>query len=65
MSTTLSPSTSLESGDRRAKTDAIDAFTSQIRPLGTDPADREVLPPAVRRRFERTYELFFLGAVEG
>jgi LmbE family N-acetylglucosaminyl deacetylase len=50
----------LRAAERRAKTYAIDAFTSQLHRLGTDPADRAVLPPSVRRRFERPDETYFV-----
>ncbi|WBB71926.1 PIG-L family deacetylase [Micromonospora sp. WMMD1128] len=41
---------------RSAKRDAIDAFRSQVRPLGPDPADAAILPPHVLARFARPYE---------
>lgn len=48
----------LDSVTQRAKRRAIAEFVSQIRPLGDEPADRVVLPPAVRARFERPFETF-------
>ena len=47
----------LSIADHRAKGRAIAAFTSQIEPLGTRPEERAVLPPAVRARFERRFEV--------
>lgn len=37
---------------------AIEAFASQIRPVGPDPEEEPVLPPAVLARFARTFEVF-------
>ncbi|WFE39305.1 PIG-L family deacetylase [Micromonospora sp. WMMD998] len=45
---------------RAAKRDAIDAFHSQVRPLGPDPADAAILPPHVLARFARPYETVFV-----
>ena len=42
-----------------AKSAAIDCFVSQTRPVGPDPADAAVLPPAVIARFTRPFEVFF------
>ena len=43
-----------------AKRAAIDCFESQTRPLGPDPADGAVLPPAVVARFTRPFETFLV-----
>lgn len=43
---------------RARKRWSIEAFGSQIRPLGPDPGDGPVLPPAVLRRFTRGFEVF-------
>ncbi|MFI5836588.1 PIG-L deacetylase family protein [Micromonospora sp. NPDC051300] len=45
---------------RSAKQAAIDAFHSQIRPLGPAPADAAILPPHVLARFTRPYETVFV-----
>ncbi|MCZ7438776.1 PIG-L family deacetylase [Micromonospora sp. WMMC241] len=45
---------------RSAKRDAIDAFRSQILPLGPAPADAAILPPHVLARFARPYETVFV-----
>jgi LmbE family N-acetylglucosaminyl deacetylase len=42
---------------RAAKAAAIEAFPSQIRPLGPDPADAAILPPHVLARFARPFEV--------
>lgn len=42
------------------KARAVAAFRSQIHPVGPETADRPVLPPEVRARFERAFETFFL-----
>jgi LmbE family N-acetylglucosaminyl deacetylase len=47
----------LDDADRAAKARAIRAYRSQIEPLGPGPADRAGLPPAVRARFERPFEV--------
>lgn len=39
------------------KNAAIDCFSSQINPLGPEPADGPVLPPGVLAHFRRPYEL--------
>lgn len=44
---------------------ASGAFTSQIRPLGKDPADAAVLPDAVLRRSWRSCEVFVDGRAAG
>lgn len=49
----LSPSASA------AKTAALAAFPSQTEPLGPDPADAAILPPAVLARFTRPFEVVF------
>ncbi|WP_431934515.1 PIG-L deacetylase family protein [Micromonospora sp. RP3T] len=46
---------------RSAKRAAIDAFHSQIRPLGPAPADAAILPPHVLARFARPYETVFVS----
>ncbi|HEX3824627.1 MAG TPA: PIG-L family deacetylase [Mycobacteriales bacterium] len=45
--------------DLAAKTTAIAAFATQVRPIGPDPADVAVLPPHVLERFTRPDELVF------
>jgi len=45
---------------RTAKARAVNAFRSQIRPLGPDPADAAILPPHVLARFARPYETVFV-----
>ncbi|XVU21159.1 PIG-L deacetylase family protein [Actinoplanes sp. CA-054009] len=40
-----------------AKQAAIEAFPSQIHPLGPDPADAAILPPHVLARFARPFEV--------
>ncbi|MEU8819609.1 PIG-L family deacetylase [Actinoplanes sp. NPDC048796] len=40
-----------------AKQAAVEAFPSQIRPLGPDPADTAILPPHVLARFARPFEV--------
>jgi LmbE family N-acetylglucosaminyl deacetylase len=42
---------------RAAKRAAIDEFHTQVRPLGPNPADRPVLPPAVLAHFDRDVEV--------
>ena len=42
---------------RRAKVRAIGSFRSQIAPLGPEPHDAAILPPAIRARFERSFEV--------
>lgn len=42
---------------RRAKAAAVDAFATQVRPLGPLPQDAPVLPPHVLARFARDEEL--------
>jgi LmbE family N-acetylglucosaminyl deacetylase len=42
-----------------AKAAAIDAFDTQVRPIGPAPADAAVLAPVVLERFRRPYELVF------
>ncbi len=44
---------------QRAKGRAIDAFASQIAPLGDDPNGLVVLPAPVLARFRRPFEVFF------
>jgi len=50
--------------DLAAKRHAIQAYRSQIEPIGPAAADRTVLPPTVRARFERPFELFFEATPE-
>jgi LmbE family N-acetylglucosaminyl deacetylase len=45
--------------DIAAKAAAIEAFETQLRPLGNDPADAAILPPLVLERFRRPDELVF------
>ena len=52
----------LAPADHVSKVDAIAAFTSQIHPLGDEPDDRAVLPPMVRARFERSFEIYLCEA---
>jgi len=42
---------------RGAKVRAIGSFSSQIAPLGPRPEEAAILPPAVRARFERCFEV--------
>jgi LmbE family N-acetylglucosaminyl deacetylase len=42
-----------------AKAAAIEAFPSQIHPLGPDAADAAILPPHVLARFARPFEVVF------
>jgi len=46
--------------DVAAKRAAIAAYRSQITPLSPAPGDEAILPPAVRARFERPFELVLL-----
>ncbi|MBM2615674.1 PIG-L family deacetylase [Actinoplanes sp. LDG1-06] len=50
---------------RKAKRAAIEAFPSQIAPLGPAPADAAILPAHVLARFDRPYEVVFRPAVDG
>jgi len=50
----------LDAPSRRDKVAAIGAYTTQIAPIGPDPADRRVLPNAVLDRFRRPFEVLFL-----
>lgn len=50
----------LTAAARTAKAAAIDAFRSQILPLGPEPADAAILPPHVLARFARPYETLFV-----
>ncbi|WP_431886942.1 PIG-L deacetylase family protein [Micromonospora wenchangensis] len=45
---------------RSAKLAAVDAFRSQVLPLGPAPADAAILPPNVLARFARPYETVFV-----
>lgn len=47
----------LDEDARAAKAAAVDAFVTQVRPLGPDAADRAVLPPEVLVRFARDVEV--------
>ncbi|MQA32367.1 PIG-L deacetylase family protein [Modestobacter roseus] len=49
----------LPEGVRAAKRAAVARFTTQVRPLGPDPADRVVLPPEVLAHFDRDCEVLF------
>jgi LmbE family N-acetylglucosaminyl deacetylase len=49
----------LTAAARAAKTAAVEAFASQIHPLGPDPADAAILPPHVLARFARPFEVVF------
>jgi LmbE family N-acetylglucosaminyl deacetylase len=42
---------------QQAKAAAIDAFPSQIAPLGPEPGDAAILPPHVLARFARPFEV--------
>jgi LmbE family N-acetylglucosaminyl deacetylase len=44
---------------QRAKHAAIEAYATQIAPIGPEPADRAVLPGAVLDRFRRSFEVLF------
>jgi len=48
----------LDDATQAAKRIAIDCFTTQVRPLGPDPADAAVLPPTVLARFTRAFEVY-------
>jgi LmbE family N-acetylglucosaminyl deacetylase len=50
---------SVDAVDLAAKSAAINAFDTQVRPLGPDPADAAVLSPHVLERFQRPDELVF------
>jgi LmbE family N-acetylglucosaminyl deacetylase len=41
-----------------AKAAAIDAFVTQVQPLGPEPADAAILPPEVVCRFLRPFEVY-------
>jgi LmbE family N-acetylglucosaminyl deacetylase len=43
--------------DLAGKARAIDAFDTQVRPIGPEPADAAILPPHVVVRFVRPFEL--------
>jgi LmbE family N-acetylglucosaminyl deacetylase len=45
--------------DQPAKARAIDAFDTQVRPIGCEPADAAILPPHVLARFLRPREAVF------
>jgi LmbE family N-acetylglucosaminyl deacetylase len=45
--------------DQPAKARAIDAFDTQVRPIGREPADAAILPPHVVTRFLRPAEVVF------
>jgi LmbE family N-acetylglucosaminyl deacetylase len=45
--------------DRAAKARAVDAFETQVRPIGPEPEDAAILPPAVVARFLRPCEVVF------
>ncbi|SHN48039.1 N-acetylglucosaminyl deacetylase, LmbE family [Cryptosporangium aurantiacum] len=49
----------LSDAERAAKRHALDAFVTQIRPLGPRPEDAPILPPDVLARFDRSVEVFF------
>ncbi len=49
----------LDGPARRAKGEAIEAFVTQIAPIGPKPADRAVLPGPVLARFRRSFEVLF------
>jgi LmbE family N-acetylglucosaminyl deacetylase len=49
----------LTPGARAAKAAAIEAFPSQIHPLGPAEADAAILPPHVLARFARPFEVVF------
>jgi LmbE family N-acetylglucosaminyl deacetylase/SAM-dependent methyltransferase len=48
----------LDPAERRAKAAAMDAHTSQVRPLSGRPGDEVLLPPAFLAHFERPFETF-------
>ncbi|MFI7074759.1 PIG-L deacetylase family protein [Micromonospora sediminicola] len=50
----------LTASARTAKAKAVDAFRSQVLPLGPAPADAAILPPNVLARFARPYETVFV-----
>jgi LmbE family N-acetylglucosaminyl deacetylase len=45
--------------DPAAKARAIDAFDTQVRPIGPKPADAAVLPPHIVAHFQRPFEVVF------
>jgi LmbE family N-acetylglucosaminyl deacetylase len=45
--------------DQPAKARAIDAFDTQVRPIGREPEDAAILPPHVVARFLRPVEVVF------
>lgn len=49
----------LDAIDVPAKSEAIGQFVSQIEAIGPEPADAAILPPYVRRRFTRPFEIVF------
>lgn len=49
----------LDADARARKNLAVQAFRTQIRPLGPGPGDRVVLPPHVLARFDRDLEVVF------
>lgn len=49
----------LDRSDLAAKQHAINAFTSQIQPLGVHPGDEAILPPDVLAHFRRPVEVLF------
>lgn len=49
----------LSDAARAAKSAAIDAFRSQIAPIGPDPADAAILPATTLVRFRRPFEVVF------
>ncbi len=51
----------LDEGSTARKRWSIEAFSSQIRPLGPLPGDAPVLPPEVLERFRRGFEVFVEG----
>lgn len=48
----------LDPAERQAKAAAMDAHTSQVRPLSGQPGDEVLLPPAFLAHFERPFETF-------
>jgi LmbE family N-acetylglucosaminyl deacetylase len=50
----------LSAADRARKAEAIERFTTQIRPVVEAPDDEVVLPPAVLERFGRSFETFLV-----
>ena len=49
----------LDPHERAVKAEAVGCFTSQLHPLGDEPAEAVVLPPEVLAHFDREHEVVF------